>query len=355
MSDIQIQPRPIEIARVFLVFTIATVIVLILAWLLTGGGGELFEPRSELNSLMPDASGLIVEAPVQLDGIQIGKIGKIELSGLHDAKKVVRVEMKVKTRYLPAIPVDSTISITADDLLGDKYLNISSGHSTQSVRPGGELRSYLPIGDQFNSADLVAAMKDMLDRVDASIEEIEDPRTPIGQFVQTDDMYKNILAEIVSIEKTVRKSVYPQSDFGKMLFTDELYQEIRAPIVSIDRQLASLQAGEGEAGHLLVSSEQYDTIRKQLAELRNALAEINAGHGAIGGLFQSDAAYRKMERLVKTMDGVADSISSGEGGLGVLLNDSQLYESLTGSTGEMQHLLHDFRTDPRKYLRLKIF
>lgn len=355
MSDIQIQPQPIAIARVCLVFVAATCIVLQLAWLLTGGGGEIFEAQSDLHSYMPDASGLIVTAPVQLDGIQIGKIREIGLSGIKDPRKVVYVQMKVKTRYLPAIPVDSTVTITADDLLGDKYLNIKIGHEPRSVQPDSELRSVLPIGDQFNSADLVAAMKDMLNRVDASIQQIEDARTPIGQFVQTDDIYNNIRAELVSLQDEVTKFAHPQSDLGKMLFTDELYQQLRNPIVSIDKKLTDLQAGEGEAGHLLASSEQYDNLRKDIADMRNSLAEINAGHGAVGQFTQTDATYRQIEGLLTTMDNAVDSVSAGESGLAVLLKDSQLYESLTGSTLEMQHLVGDFRANPRKYLRLKVF
>jgi phospholipid/cholesterol/gamma-HCH transport system substrate-binding protein len=355
MSDIQIQPQPVAIARVAIVLAGATFIVSLLAWLLTGGGGEIFENQSNLHSYMPDASGLIVTAPVQLDGIQIGKISEIGLSGIKDPKKVVYVQMKVKTRYLPAIPVDSTVIITADDLLGDKYLNIKIGHEPRSVRAGGELRSVLPIGDQFNSADLIAAMKDMLNRVDASIKQIEDVRTPIGQFVLTDDMYNNILAELVSVQEEVGKFAHPQSDFGKMLFTDELYQRLRDPIIAIDKKLADLQAGEGEAGHLLASNQQYDNIRKQIADMRNSLAEINAGRGAMGQLTQTDATYRQIQRLMNTMDRAVDSLSSGETGLAVFLKDSQLYESLTGSTAEMQRSLADFRTNPRKYLRLKVF
>src|ERR1017187_6411233 len=237
MSDIQIQPPPIAIARVFFLLVVSTAIVLVLSWLLTGGGGELFEPKSDLHSYMQDASGLIVQAAVQLNGIQIGKISDIQLSGLSDQKKVVWIEMKVKSRYLHAIPVDSTVTITADDLLGDKYLNISSGHSADAVRPGAELRSILPIGVQFHSADLFAALKDMLNRVDAVLKQMEDSRTPIGEFVQTENLYNNIRAQIISVQDTVRKFAHPQSDLGKMLYTDEFLAQIRAPIIAIDKSL----------------------------------------------------------------------------------------------------------------------
>lgn len=355
MSDIRIQPQPIAILRVFVLYAAATFIVLLLVWLLTGGGSELFEPQTHLYSYMPDAGGLIVSAPVQLDGIQIGAISEIRLSGIKDPKKVVHVQMKVKTRYLPAIPIDSTVTITADDLLGDKYLNIQIGRASQAVRADAELHSVLPIGDQFNSADLIAAMKDELNRVDASIAQIEDVRTPIGQFVLTEDMYNNLMTQLVSFQEDVHKFAHPQSDLGKMLFTDELYGQLRAPIVAFDKTLASLQAGEGQGGHLLESAEQYDSIQRQVADLRHTLAEINAGHGAIGQLTQSDATYRHVERLVNTFGNAVDSISSGESGIGVYLSDSELYESLTGSTTEIGQILSDFRTNPRKYLRVKVF
>src|SRR5579883_1757466 len=99
MSDIQIQPAPIAVSRVMTVFICAALIVLWLAWLLTGGGGEFFESKSYLHTYMQDASGLAKEAAVQLNGIQIGKITDIELSGLGDPKKTVWIEMRVKSRY----------------------------------------------------------------------------------------------------------------------------------------------------------------------------------------------------------------------------------------------------------------
>jgi phospholipid/cholesterol/gamma-HCH transport system substrate-binding protein len=355
MSDIRIEPQPIAIVRVFFVLAVALAIVLVLSWLLTGGGGEIFEPKSSLHSYMPDASGLIVTAAVQLNGIQIGKISDVKLSGLSDHKKVVWVEMKVKTRYLPAIPVDSTLSITADDLLGDKYLNIKSGDRSETVKPGAELRSVLPIGDQFNSADLVEAMKDMLNRVDASLKDVEDAGSPIGGFVQTEDFYNKVRSEIMSVQDTVQKFVHPQSNLGKMLFTDEFYDQIRAPIIAVDKTLADMQVGEGEYGHVLASSEQYDKIRRDLDDIRKSLSDINAGKGAMGEFLQTDATYRQIQRLVKTMNEMVDAVNSGEGQLGALLADTQLYESLTGSTGEMQQLVGDFRRNPRKYLRLKVF
>lgn len=355
MSDIRIQPEPVAIVRVFLVYAIALFTIGILAWLLTGGGTEIFEPKSYLHSYMNDASGLIVTAAVQLNGIQIGKITDVKLSGLSDPKKIVWVEMKVKSRYLPAIPVDSTVAITADNLLGDKYLNITTGQRSESVQPGAELRSVLPIADQFNSADLVSAMKDMLTRVDASLQQIEDPNTTMGKFVLTEEFYERARTYIVSIQTAIDEVSHPKSDIGKMLFTDELYERIRGPIIGLDKTLADLQAGEGTYGHMLASGEQYDQFHKQLSGIRQSFADINAGKGSLGQWTQSDVNYRQLERLLRTMEKTVDVVKAGEGQLGAFLADSQLYESLTGSSGELQQMVGDFRRNPRKYLRMKVF
>lgn len=355
MSDIQIQPGPLAISRIVAVIVVATGIVLELVWLLTGGGGELFERKSYLHSYMPDASGLIRTASVQLNGIQIGKISDIRLSGLSDPKKVVTVEMRVKTRYLPAIPVDSTVTITADDLLGDKYLNIINGRRSDVVHPGAELRSVLPIGDQFNSADLVGALKDELNKVDAAISEVENAQSPLGKFVKTEDFYHDLSSKIVSIQETIRKFAHPQSDLGKMIYTDDFYEQMRAPIVALDKQLADIQAGEGQTGHLLVSTEQYDQIRQQMEDLRKQLASVNAGEGTTGQFLHSDDTYQQLLRLVNSIGDMIDSVNSGEGKLGELLNRAELYESLSGVSTEMQQTLGDFRKNPRKYLRVKVF
>jgi len=355
MSDIQIQPQPIAIARTFAVIAAASVLVLVLAWLLTGGGGEIFEPKTYLYSHMKDASGLIVTAPVQLNGIQIGKITDVSLSELNDPKKVVRVEMKVKWKYLSAIPVDSTVMITADNILGDKYLNITSGHRAETIRPGGELRSILPIADQFNSADLVAALKDDLNKIDASIRRIEDPNTALGNFVLTEDFYDRLRTEIVAVQKVMEKFATPESDLGKLFFSDQLYEQIRAPIVNLDKVLSDLQAGEGASGHFLATDEQYENVRRELADIRKSIEDVNAGRGRIGKLTQSDEGYRELQRLVNTIGEMVDSVKAGEGRVNLWLGNSQAYESMVGSMAELQQSIGDFRRNPRKYLRLKVF
>jgi phospholipid/cholesterol/gamma-HCH transport system substrate-binding protein len=54
------------------------------------------------------------------------------------------------------------------------------------------------------------------------------------------------------------------------------------------------------------------------------------------------------------LDSILDKINSGQGTIGQLLVNPQLYESLDGTTREMQGLLKDFRANPKKFLRIKL-
>ena len=64
---------------------------------------------------------------MRLNGITIGYLDKIQLTGSTDPKRAVEFNMKVQEEFLPQIPVDSVAGIGAANLLGDKFLNITKG------------------------------------------------------------------------------------------------------------------------------------------------------------------------------------------------------------------------------------
>jgi phospholipid/cholesterol/gamma-HCH transport system substrate-binding protein len=54
------------------------------------------------------------------------------------------------------------------------------------------------------------------------------------------------------------------------------------------------------------------------------------------------------------LNGLAGRVERGEGSAGCLLNDPALQEELSGALNQLRGLLSDVRSDPRKYLRLKL-
>jgi phospholipid/cholesterol/gamma-HCH transport system substrate-binding protein len=110
-----------------------------------------------------------------------------------------------------------------------------------------------------------------------------------------------------------------------------------------------------QANPLLRDTTQYDQIRSQIAQVRQTLADLNAGKGAGGELIASDAAYVDWNRRVGAWIENVDALNSGEGAMGQMLSNAQMYESLNGALQQLHSTVKEFREDPQKFLRLKLF
>src|SRR5579872_3041173 len=118
----------------------AMTILAVLIFLITGQT-NIFESQAMIYTFMADAAALTNGAPVNLDGIPIGKVKTIRLSGSKDPMRLVRIDMQVPQRDLKDIPSDSLASISSANVLGTKYINIKSGKSTTPVGPDQEIPS----------------------------------------------------------------------------------------------------------------------------------------------------------------------------------------------------------------------
>ena len=112
----------------------------ILVFLLTGTK-RLFVPKATIYTYMDDSAALAIGAPVRLNGIIIGNVVTVGLSGESSARRIVRVAMSVDAGMLAQIPVDSEAAISAENVLGTKYINIKKGRDPRAIRSGGEVPS----------------------------------------------------------------------------------------------------------------------------------------------------------------------------------------------------------------------
>src|SRR5215472_19158357 len=85
--------------------TVAALLILgTLCYLLTGG--TLLEPKSTIYLYMPDAVGVAAGSPVRVDGIGVGKVESVALTGLNVPDRIVRVTMIIERERLASIPID---------------------------------------------------------------------------------------------------------------------------------------------------------------------------------------------------------------------------------------------------------
>ena len=319
----------------------ALLILATLGALLTGG--TLLEPKSTIYLYMPDAVGLVAGAPVRVDGIGVGKVESVTLSGSREPTRVVKVTMTVDRERLRSVPDDSTAEASAETFVGDKFVDITSGVSATRVRPGGEI-TYKATPDMLKRLD-VEQFDHRLRVIDALVTEIEQGKTPLGQFVQGDEMYRSLLKRTAEIEAGIHAASNVTGALGSALNTDTLYRQIADPLNELDQNLAKIQSGQGPLGQFLHDDAQYAQLRDSLNGLRTTLGQFRSDE-----FLSSDRQYAEWTSAVQTVIHQVDGFAASP-----MLATTAVYDNLNGIAKELESELKDFRENPKKYLRLKMF
>ncbi len=342
--------------KVGVVSLVSFVIVFVLVFLLTSTSG-LFQHNVVLRTYMDDASGIARGSIVRLNGISIGYLDEVHLTGSRDPRRAVQFDMMVHGDYLRDIPIDSVAAISAANLLGDKFINITRGQQQQTVKAGGELPSQ-EVQDipelMAQSANLLQSFQTIVNRVDSLLADVEAGKGNIGLFLKDEELYKRLTGIEGETQRLLSEIHTGNGTISKLIHSDDLYQEIRAPLRRMDALLANLQSGQGTAGKLLNDPALYEDLRKSLAEVRTLTADLNAGKGTAGKLLKNDELANRLNDLLVKISTTMDRVNSGQGTLGQLMSNPQLYDSLNGATLEFQSLAKDIRANPKKFLTFRL-
>lgn len=342
--------------KVGLIGLTAIAIAIALIFLLTTKRG-LFTHNVLLRTYMQNAAGITNGSPVMLNGINIGYLDQLRLTNSPDPKRAVEFDMRVNSKYLENIPVDSLATIANANLLGNKFLNINRGTASQHVKDGDELRSL----QGQDVPELMASMANVLDslqtianRVDRMLAGVEQGKGSIGKILNDEELYNRFTGIAQQAEKLLVDARTGGGTISKLIYDDALYKDMQAPIKRIDAILADLQAGRGTVGKLMKDPKLYDEATQTATTLKAIFSDLQAGKGTAGKLLRDDRLSQRVDDLMVKLNTTIDKINEGQGTIGQLVVNPQLYESLNGATHEFQGLAKDIRRNPKEFLRIKL-
>jgi phospholipid/cholesterol/gamma-HCH transport system substrate-binding protein len=267
----------------------------------------MFRGRYILITNVPNASGIRRGDPVQMRGVNIGRIAGFSIYG-----QGVDMRLEIEGEY--PIPKDSRVEVKASGLLGGMVADVIPGSSTEKARNGDRLPGGTGVG-LFDKMDQLAGQAD---KVAVRVQNLLD-----------EDTVKNL----------------------------------QGSAASAHHSLAELQA---------ILREQRGELREISANLRrtsDSVQKVTSGPELERTVKRMDQLTQRLEGTVGTLDKSSTSLDSilarmerGEGTLGKLSKDEQLYknavsatENLNKAAEDLQKLVVDFRSNPRKYINLKIF
>jgi ABC-type transporter Mla subunit MlaD len=96
---------------------------------------EFFTPSYNLKADLAVPGSLHVKDPVQVAGVQVGRVWDIGLIPTGD--KPVEVTMRIDKKFQPVIRADSQVSVSTTGWLGSDYVDITRGSPSQPILEAG--------------------------------------------------------------------------------------------------------------------------------------------------------------------------------------------------------------------------
>lgn len=286
-------------------------------------GNSIFQKERIFYSIYDNVDGLDKARPVNLNGLQIGRIKDIYLHP--DASGNVVVKMIIDNDV--EISVDSKAEIYSQDFIGGKSVQLILGKSKDLAETGDTLRSKveLTIKEAVNAqvAPLRAKAEDMIGSIDTVLTLVqgflnEETR---NTFLTAFSSIKNSFTLLENTLEIVNSSVSKtQSDF----------EEIMANIAEITEGLKN-------------NGSNFDSIMANVSSLSDSLATM-----------EFSKTFASINQTLSLTEEVLNKINTGEGTLGLLVNDTALYHNLEKSTDQLNKLLLDVKYNPKRYVQFSL-
>jgi phospholipid/cholesterol/gamma-HCH transport system substrate-binding protein len=252
----------------------------------------------------------------------------------------------VKEYFLQDIPVDSTVGLASDNLLGEQYIGIHRGHSPQHVQAGAELGSSLA----EDITKIMAQMSLQLDRLQAIFTRAEKlmsgvgtGKGAIGKIVQNPQAGAGFKGELDQLIADVQ---HGHGTMTKLLYDEPLDAQLQAPLKKLNEVMATADASSAKMKEF---QDGLDGAAREFQALQN---ELKSGKGSAAKVGQLQT---RLNELSVKIDGMMAKINSGQGTIGQLLVNPQLNEALAGTTREFQELAKGLKSNPKKFVKFKVF
>lgn len=366
----------------------------VLAFFILNSTGEFnpFEKKFRLRAHFAAADGLRDAAEVQLAGVHIGKVEKVNLLP-PDSPENARVEaVLLLTQNLDGRPLtdrirkDSTAQLVAVSLLAnDKMINITPGTANGGAVAENDVLNSTSTMSLNQLTETGNRLLTQIDKLSVPANEIltkaNEGKGTLGKIINDENLYNNLDSTVgetkltlAKIQNTVDRINRGEGSAGKLLNDPELYNSLNDSVRQLEAIAKDLRAGKGTAGKLLSDEALYNDARAAIADLRvsagkiNALTDdLNAGKGTIGKLLKDETLYNdarqaitRLNSTTEKFDTILADAQSGKGTIGKLLTDETLYNNVNQTASNVNQLssegtklIYDFRQNPKKYLTVQ--
>jgi phospholipid/cholesterol/gamma-HCH transport system substrate-binding protein len=345
--------------RVGLTVIVASLVLALLMFLMSGGISGIFSRRITLKSYFDNAEGLRPGAPVRLSGVDIGNVVTIVVVRDKDRQATpVEITMKVSTKYDFNLRRDTVTSLETAGVLGETFMDMDS---SQAVGPTAQDGDTLPtrVHPDFNevvrsSQSTLQNMDALLKRADRILAFAESGKGSLGKLIYDPTLYDRLSQTVAELKTVVDEIAKGQGSLGQLINKTDAYDKFVATLDKMNGVVDDLQAGKGTAGKFLKDPTLYNNANDTIANLKKVSEDLNAGKGTAGRLLKDEELAKKIDTTMTKLASLTSDLDAGKGTAGKLLKDDTLYNNVNRVLEETQGLIKAIRENPKKYLSIKL-
>ncbi len=338
------------------ILVIASFGLLATAIIVIGGETGLFTRTYAITAYFASANGMNNGAEVWLDGVTVGNVGSVQVTGRSDPDQAVAVELNIDERFSDMILDDAIVAIKTVGLLGDSYVDVTRGDGNGNVVPPGGTIQGSGSGDIreliTGTNDVIANLEILSDEVGIITGRLRDGEGTLGRMLTDTAIFDNANAAVLEVNELVRDARTGEGTVGRLMSDSELYDRMTEMLERFESIADTVENGEGTLAKLLNDSTIYDEAADMVARANGLIGRIESGEGTLGKLSSDDALYDSLLTAVDEITTMVSNVANSEGTLGKLINEPSLHDNLNLTISEVLKLVYDFRQDPGKFLTI---
>ena len=328
------------------VLVLVAVVVLAAGVFLIGDRNNLFSRKNRYYIDFQSAGGLKQGNPVQLNGVDVGSVDEVILP-TDPARKLIRVWITVDRQFAGRVRTDSRARIKTLGLLGDKFVEITSGSPAFPVVPTNGTIQAAPA---TNVDAILASGEDVMDNVvtishqlNNILGRMERGEGLLGQLTtDTPDslrMRRSLVQTFESVERIAATVEHGQGPLPRLLNDRELADRLARAVTRRVAHPAAAQGGPGRWPGLLndpATRQSFDTTLATLNQVAHDLqaftADLESSDALLPRLVKDEEYGREIteevRQIVQRLNTVSERLVSGEGTAAKLINDPQIYQAV---------------------------
>lgn len=239
-------------------------ILFVLALFAIGDKTFLFSDTMSVQSRFTQVAGLQAGAPVQYQGVNVGRVSDVRLPASPGERIIVTMRISVEAQ--PLIRKNTQAQIKSDGLVGEQIIVLVS--PAEPAEPI-EDADFLPGVDPF----------DLFEITDKALASVED-------FEAAANAFEQIMLDVQRGEGTL----------GKVIYDPTLYNELVATTDETSRILNSLATSAEANAEILV-----ELAARATEGIESVVAKVNEGDGTVARMLNDPAVYNSLLATTDTL------------------------------------------------------